>query len=390
GIFRYLFTGSPAAARNILTTISAAMIGVAGVVFSITLVVLTLASTQFGPQLVRNFMYVRLNQIVLGAYISTYVYCLIVLNVVIEVESYSFVPQLSILMALIATVFNIILLIIFIHHVAVSIQANYVVSSISRTLSKNIQTMFPEKIGKEDSETDEASAEKIKSAYKKDQILTAGDNGYIEYIDGDFILDFASEKDVLIEIYYRPGGHIVKNMRIGCIYSNELLSEDELDDLSGCFTLGETRTIQQDLEYAIHQMVEIAARALSTGVNDPYTAITCVDNLTSVLAYLSQVKFPSKYRLDDNGKLRLIADKFSYEGMLDAAFNQIRQFGKNNPPVIIKMMESMTILFEITDNENYRKVIRKHASMILNIAKKYFDDEHDLSDLEKRSRKIFG
>ncbi len=366
------------------------MIGVAGVVFSITLVVLTLASTQFGPQLVRNFMYVRLNQIVLGAYISTYVYCLIVLNVVIEVESYSFVPQLSILMALIATVFNIILLIIFIHHVAVSIQANYVVSSISRTLSKNIQTMFPEKIGKEDSETDEASAEKIKSAYKKDQILTAGDNGYIEYIDGDFILDFASEKDVLIEIYYRPGGHIVKNMRIGCIYSNELLSEDELDDLSGCFTLGETRTIQQDLEYAIHQMVEIAARALSTGVNDPYTAITCVDNLTSVLAYLSQVKFPSKYRLDDNGKLRLIADKFSYEGMLDAAFNQIRQFGKNNPPVIIKMMESMTILFEITDNENYRKVIRKHASMILNIAKKYFDDEHDLSDLEKRSRKIFG
>lgn len=125
---------------------------------------------------------------------------------------------------------------------------------------------------------------------------------------------------------HRPGSFLVKGGTVGVIYSNQDWEEDSKSELLSQFVIGKTKTSQQDLEFSIHQMVEIASRALSPGVNDPYTAITCIDNLTSTMCYLAEAKFPSKYRTDKNGDLRVIADVLEFEGVLDAAFNQIRQF----------------------------------------------------------------
>lgn len=147
GLGRFFFVNSADSARSILSTISGAMIGVAGTVFSVTLVVLTLASSQFGPRLIRNFMYVRLNQVVLGSYISTYLYCLIVLNAIKESDGYTFMPALSILVAIIAAFVNIILLIVFIHQIAISIQADKVISAISELIFKQVKALYPEKMG---------------------------------------------------------------------------------------------------------------------------------------------------------------------------------------------------------------------------------------------------
>lgn len=386
---RFLFVHSVDSARSILSTISGAMIGVAGTVFSVTLVALTLASSQLGPRLIKNFMYVRLNQIVLGSYISTYLYCLIVLNSIQETNNFVFIPSISILLALIAAIANIILLIVFIHQIATSIQADKVISEISAFISKQVLVLFPEKMGDEPDAEDELPVDAIKSQYSNIVPIKSPKSGYLQYIDSESILNLMTEFNALLELKYRPGDYIVENVAIGKLYTNEKVEEEKLEKIIFQFVIGKTKTALQDLEFSIHQMVEIAARALSPGVNDPYTAIACIDNLTSTMCYLAEVKFPSKYRVDDNKKLRVIADTLDFEGVLNASFNQIRQFSAGSTAVIIRLMEVLTIIHEFAKKEQYRKAIMKHVEMTLNVGKESIKEKNDLEDLIERSKKIF-
>lgn len=386
GIGRYLFIDNIDSARSILTTVAGTMIGVAGTVFSITLVALTLASSQFGPRLIRNFMYERVNQVVLGSYVSTYIYCLIVLNAIRETEQLISIPSLSVLLALLAAVANIILLIIFIHHIAVSIQADHVISDISESLSRHLKILFPDLMGEEVGENQAVKEEKIKSSYKRSRPVRSNKSGYLQYIDISALVNFAKEKELLIEIAHRPGDYFVENIDIGIVYSSDDLEVTDFKKMLTHFIVGKTRTNQQDAEHTIHQMVEIAARALSPGVNDPYTAIACIDNLTSSMCYLATVKFPSKYRLDSDGQVRVIADVLSFEGMLNAAFNQIRQFAKSSPSVVIRLMEALITIDKIAKNPSHKEALRKHGTMVLNMAEAAFDEPNDIKDLKMRSK----
>ena len=386
GIGRYLFIGSIDSARSILTTVAGAMIGVAGTVFSITLVALTLASSQFGPRLIRNFMYERVNQVVLGSYVSTYIYCLLILNAIRETDQALFIPALSVLLALLAAVANIILLIVFIHHIAVSIQADHVISDISKILSANLKILFPDVIGEAPADTESPDVEAAKSSYEFSQTLRSKKSGYLQYIDSNALINVAREKEILIELKYRPGDYLVENMDIGTVRANTTLEKEDFSRVLSQFIVGKTRTHQQDVEHTIHQMVEIAARALSPGVNDPYTAIACIDNLTSSMCYLANVKFPSKYRFDQDGHLRVIADVLSFEGMLNAAFNQIRQFAKESPSVVIRLMEALNTIDKIAKKPSHKAALKNHATMVLNMAESSFEEPNDVADLKMRSK----
>ena len=388
GFGRFLFVNSTDSARSILSTISGAMMGVAGTVFSITLVVLTLASSQFGPMLIKNFMYVRLNQVVLGSYISTYLYCLLVLNVIRDGNNYTFIPSLSILVAIIAAITNIILLIIFIHQISISIQANKVISDISDFISKQVETLFPEKMGEAKEIEENVDIATVISGYQKRISIKSPKSGYLQYIDSEALMEIITKNDSLLELHYRPGGHLVKDVEIGSLYSNDNWEKDELEKIFKQFVIGKNKTSQQDLEYSINQMVEIALRALSPGINDPYTAIDCIDNLTATISYLAQAKFPSKYLFEDGGKLRIIADTIDFEGVLDAAFNQIRQFSGRSTAVIIRLLEALTTIYEFTKNENHKKAVIMHAEMVLTIGKESIKEKNDINDLTKRAEAI--
>jgi len=388
GLGRFFFVHSVDSARSILSTISGAMIGVAGTVFSVTLVALTLASSQLGPRLIKNFMYVRLNQIVLGSYVSTYLYCLIVLNSIRESNGFIFIPSLSVLLAIIAAIANIILLIVFIHQIAVSIQADKVISDISAFISKQVKLLFPEKMGDEPDTEDELPVDAIKSKYSYNTSIKTQKNGYLQYIDSEGMLNAVINFNALLELNYRSGDYIVEGVELGKIYTNKKVEEVELEKIISHFVIGKTKTPQQDIEYSIHQMVEIAVRALSPGVNDPYTAITCVDNLTATMCYLAKVKFPSKYRIDDKNELRVIANTLDFEGVLDAAFNQIRQFSAGSTAVIIRLMEVLLIIHKFATKESYKKAIMKHVKMTLSVGKESIKEKNDLEDLIERSKEI--
>lgn len=388
GLGRFFLVNSADSARSILSTISGAMIGVAGTVFSVTLVVLTLASSQFGPRLIRNFMYVRLNQVVLGSYISTYLYCLFVLNAIKESHGYTFIPALSILVAIMAAFVNIILLILFIHQIAVSIQADNVISDISALIFKQVKTLFPKKMGDELDGEKTFPVDNIKSKYTNIVAVKSQKNGYLQYIDSELLLKAVCSFEGLIELHIRPGDHVVEDLEIGKLFTNENIDEEQLKSISRQFIIGKTKNAQQDLEFYINQMVEIAARALSPGVNDPYTAIACIDNLTAIMCHLTQVNFPSRYRIDDEKNLRIIANTLDFEGILDVSFNQIRQFSAGSTAVIIRLMEALITINKFAKKEGFKKAVIKHAKMVLNVGKESIKDESDLKDLLERWKKI--
>ncbi|NHE59252.1 DUF2254 domain-containing protein [Cyclobacterium plantarum] len=387
GAIKYFFPGSPDSAKDILTIISGAMIGVAGTVFSITLVALTLASNQFGPRLVKNFMYDRINQTVLGTYVSLFIYCLIVLNTVKDTGEMQFIPLFSVAFALLMAIANIVLLIVFIHHVAISIQADHIIGNISINLSRHLAQLFPQDMG-DRGDQQIHDIEKVKESHSSSQKLTCDFDGYLQYIDSEALMKDVSELDVFLDLYHRPGSYLVKDLELGEVYAHRNLKNDELYRLRQHFLGGKTRTPQQDAEHAIHQMVEIAARALSPGINDPYTAISCIDNLCSSLAYLTSIRFPSPYRVDASGTLRIKADVLTFAGMMDAAFNAIRQYARDSPPVIIRLMEAMITLSKFAKTEEQKGAIKKHAEMTWNLAKQQFEEKRDLEDLEKRYKKI--
>jgi uncharacterized membrane protein len=388
GFLQYLFPGSVDSARSVLGIIAGAMIGVAGTVFSITLVALTLASGQLGSRLLRNFMYDKLNQVVLGVYVSTFVYCLLVLNAVKENEALVFVPAISVFVAMAAAVAGIILLIVFIHHISVSIQSDKVISDISDGMAGSMEKLFPADIG-EGEETPRGEEEAAKADYPHRRDVLCDKGGYLQSVDSDALLALASGNDWIVELRDRPGDFLVKGLCLCRVYSREPMDEGLDDGLRRAFITGKVRTPLQDAEFSIHQMVEVASRALSPGVNDPYTAIACIDNLSAVMCHLAGARFPSRCRYDPEGRLRVVADSLKFSGMMDAAFNQIRQYGEGSPSVLIRLMEALARVSRFARQDNRKKEVRRHAEMVLAAARRSFREPCDLKDMEERFARSF-
>lgn len=340
----WLWDGGPEAARVLLGTIASSMITIAGVVFSITMVVLALVSNQYGPRLMRNFREDKGNQLVLGTFIATFVYCLLVLRKVTNGPGGDFVPYLSITLSIILALINIGVIIYFIHHIAVMTQAPYVIRLVSDDLRRSIDSMFPENLGEEipadqaQPDLDLEGFDRLGSAIEADQ------NGYLQAIDSEKLMDLATARDLVIHAHYRPGDFIIEKTPLVHVQAVNPIDDGLSRQMRNIFLLGRERTPRQDVEFGIHQLVEIAVRALSPGINDPFTAMTCVDYLGSALCQAAQRRIPSRYRYDKENKLRVIADAVTFEGMLEAAFNQIRQYGRSSVAVSIRLLETFTVI----------------------------------------------
>ncbi len=388
GRLSYLMGGGYESARSVLSVIAGAMLGVAGTVFSITLVALTLASSQFGARLLRNFMYDRLNQVVLGVYVATFLYCIIVLRTVKSSNEVEFVPNLSVLFALLLAVGSIFLLIVFIHHISVSIQADHVIADVDEKLGKSLKKLYPEELGEEDPNKDHKELwNTLKGKFTEKTTVSRDYKGYLQAVDNGGLMELAKEYDFLLEIRFRPGEFLVADMEIASVYSKNDIDEKVMKKLYSAFILGKVRTPTQDAEFAIHQLVEIAARALSPGINDPYTAITCIDKLCASMCYLTKAHFPSAYRYDDE-QLRIVAKPVDFAGMMDAAFNQIRQFGKGSPAVLIRLMEVLVIINGFARGKAQKDTVLRHAQMVLNTAEEAFTEMNDLGDMKERYKSI--
>jgi len=308
-------------AREVLSTIAGSMITVAGVVFSITIVALSYASAQYGPRVLTNFMTDRGNTATLGTFVATFLYCLMVLRTIRGGDD-DFVPQYAVIVAMLLAVCSIGVLIYFIHHVLQSIHINNVVARIGRRLVADVKHRFPEHIGA-------GPAEELEQARPLEGQITSipsESTGYIQSIESDEIVELARRKDVCIRMRYRPGDFVVGARSLVEVAPAERWSEDCSSELRNCFTVGDKRTPDADLMFLVSELVEIAARALSPGVNDPMTAVTCLDWLGAGATEFASRRMPGPVRLDEDGVPRLIARPNDFAFFLRLSFGRLRPY----------------------------------------------------------------
>jgi len=382
----WTFTGGAEGTTAVLGTIAASMITIAGVVFSMTLVALSLASAQLGPRLLRNFMRDTTTQAVLGTFIATFLYCLLVLRTIRRADEVAFVPHLSVTLGVLLAVVSVGVLIYFIHHVSVSIQANEIVTRVGKELIGEIDRLFPENIGRGVPRvpTEPPDAGFLDALDREARPVGSAEDGYIQFIDGDDLMALAMQEDVIIRLERGPGHYVVASCPLVLVWPGNRITDQLADRVNSAFALGNQRTSGQDIEFVVNQLVEIAVRALSPGVNDPFTAMTCVDHLGSALCRLVQRDMPSPFRHDSQDQLRVITPVVTFSDLTDAAFNQIRQYSRSSAAVTIRLLETIAVVAGFAHRPEDRATLLRHAEMIARGASEGLPEDEARRAVEER------
>lgn len=377
---------SPDGARSLLSVVGSSTISVAGVVFSITILVLSMSSAQFGPQILENFMQHRGTQIVLATFVGTFVYCVIVLSAVREDKQLTFVPNLSVGLGLLLGILSFILLVYFIHHISVFVQASRVINSVGGRMDASVSKAFPERHS--DGKTpDKEDAGALEEKFDLDGCpVKATGSGYLQTVDWEALCHLAAARDLVMKFNYRPGHYVIEGARLASVLPADDIAHEDMARICASIFLGPERVPTQDPEFAVHQLLQVALRALSPGVNDPYTAINCMDRMSAALAHLAGRQLPSRYLRDRHGKIRIISNPLTYGGIVSAAFNQLRQHAAGKAAVTFRLLEVIATLGERDLPAPFREVLEDQVYAIGKLNEPYFADSVDKEDFIQRYR----
>jgi uncharacterized membrane protein len=357
-------------------------------VFSLTLVALSLASSQYGSRLLRNFMRDTMTQLVLGTFVATFLYCLLVLRTIRRTDEGGFVPHLSVTLGVLFAIASLWVLIYFIHHVAVSIQADEIVARVSEDLNAGIDRLFPEHGEAANAEPPESAGVPEDFSRRAVPIGASGD-GYLQIVDMVALMGTARDADVILHLERRPGQYVVRGYPLARAWPPDRVNPRLREAVNAAFVLGNQRTSVQDVEFAFQELVEIAVRALSPGINDPFTAVVCVDRIGTALCRLVRRDIPSPYRTDRDHRLRIIAPPATFAGIVDGAFNSIRQASAASLTVAVRLLEVIEIIATggaLSDDQ--KAVLARHADMIARGARAGNIEQHDRLDMEARYAKV--
>jgi uncharacterized membrane protein len=384
----WIRSGNSEPGREVLIAIAAAIITVVGVVFSITILALTLASQQFGPRMMRNFVRDVGNQVTLGVFVATFVFSVLALGSITVYPHGNFVPHVSIAVAEVLLLVDLAVLIYFINHIASSIQLPAVIAGIARDLDSAIDTEFPA-VNREISVSSSANprlvlneqpAELLATIENRGGVVLASRSGYLQFVGYAQLAKIAKLVDAVIRLDYRPGHFIVAGRPVAKVYPQGAAQQVE-KALAKAHVTGPHRTLMQDPVFAIDQLVEIAIRALSPAVNDTFTALTCLDWISSGLSRISGRDFSERVYRDDEGRIRLIGADWSYPKMVNRAFDKIRQAARGMPAVIIRMLDSLNAVVDATTTASQREVLLRQGEMIVEGSQDSVNDQNDLNDI---------
>lgn len=317
---------------------------------------------------------------------ATFLYCLLVLRTIRRAEEVLFVPHLSISLSVLFTVISVGVLIYFIHHVSISIQANEIVARVGKELIRGIDEIFPESIGREASqETKLIIYTGFLQTFEREAIpIQSVDDGYLQIIDGEALISLAMHENLVIRVERRPGDYIVATTPLVFVWPGNKVNDKLIESINSTFAFGNQRTSVQDVEFLVNQLVEVAVRALSPGVNDPFTAITCLDNLGSALCRLARRDMPTPYRYDTHDQLRVITPVYTFPNLINSAFDQIRQYSYSSTAVTVRLLEIIIEIARFVHRPEDRDVLLLHAKMISRGADDGLSEERDRQEVQKR------
>lgn len=316
--------------KDVLTVIAASIVTILSVTFSITILILSQASNQYGRQLLPSFMRQKSIQIIIGIYLGTFAFCILMLYGIDMLTAFQREPHATTTTALILGFVNIFLLLYYISFVCKAIQFDTVLVCLQQEAEvcftrqlekkskskKSIDALISEK---------QSDADAFKSTYTKSTVIHATETEYVQTIDYDSLVNLACKKDVIIRLHVKPGSYVIYNMPLATVYYKSEKCPIHAENLHQKMLLGQRRTPIQDVEFCFEQLSEIGVRLLSPGINDPYGAKRVMDKLIQVLGYISQFNLPSTIMLDTHNHPRVFRVTTTYYDITYSAFARLRQ-----------------------------------------------------------------
>lgn len=350
--------------RTLLSTIAASTITTVGIVYSLTMVALVLGSQQYGPLVVYNFLRDRTNQVTMGVFVGTFLYCIRILSAVDENDGIVFSAGFSTFVALVLAVLSVIVLIYFINHVAMSIRANNVIDSVARYLA-DPTTYFAIPAGYDPASPTIALPDEYTDPPRP---IYAQTTGYIQFMDEGMLLDLAIAHDAIIDIRMRPGMYVIAHGIVGRVKFRPLPAGGDAearaaayeairDGINAAVYVGNFRTQEQDIELIFNQLVTIAIRALSPAVNDPYTAIMCLNRIADGLSRVANEEIPSPRRCDAGGMPRLILNPVRFDQLIHLSLDQIFHYGKADLNIVLHILRIMHLIGEALTGDRQAELL---------------------------------
>ncbi|MFO7962662.1 MAG: DUF2254 domain-containing protein [Desulfobacterales bacterium] len=368
-------------ARGMLSTIAGSMITVVGVTFSMVLMTLALASSQYTSRILRNFMSDRVTQIVLGVFAGIFTYCLIVLRTIRGGEDGVFVPGLAVSFSVVLAMGGIGVLIFFIHHISASIQAANIIASVADETMLVVDRLFPKKLGDGWVDDDEAYPTPPPLPEHIWKAVPAKGNGYIQSVDNAALLRLACENKTIVRMEHAIGEFVVQGAALVSVALEKPPQKEIIGALQAAYDIDRHRTVSQDAAFGIRQIVDIALKALSPGINDTTTAVICVDYLLAILARLAPRPIPSSHRYVE-GELRIIAKSPNFESLLTYAFDQIRRSANGNVTILLRILEVLQILSGLATRPRRRRALFEQMQQVAELAARSVDSAHDRAKIE--------
>jgi uncharacterized membrane protein len=336
--------------------------------------------------MLRNFIRDRGTQLTLGTFVATFVYSVLVLASIGTGSHGDFVPHISVTVTLGLTVIDLAVLIYFIHHTAISIQLPQVIASIAGDLAEAIreQGSAPDRPGLE---AGPAAVELVNRTEASGAVLLAPVSGYLQFIKHQNLVRLATRAEAVINLEYRPGHFIVRGHRFATVWPPEAAPLVR-QALGRAHLIGPQRTLTQDVSFGFDQLVEIAIRALSPAVNDPFTAMTCIDWLGENLCKIVAGWHPARVHRDAQGYIRVITAEPSYDRLVQRSFEKIRQSSLGMPAVMIRELEALTRIMAETTSDGQRRVLLEQAAMIDRASERSVPEATDRADIRRRYEAI--
>jgi uncharacterized membrane protein len=367
-------------AQVILSSIATSIMTVVSIVFAMLLMTLTLASTQFSPRILVSFVRDRATQWTLGVLLGVFSYCLAVLPSV-RSAPHVFVPVVSVTLAMVLALVAVAWLIFFIHHISQAISVNHIVDRIARDTEQVIDGLMPHPY------TDYAEAP---SPVMEDSVgvaIACPRSGYIRYIDVARLAELAKDWRIRIHVERGVGQFVPAGVALMRVSRRSRVSPLQVPELLGAFDIGSTRTLQQDVEFGVIQIVDIALRAISPAVNDPSTAISCIDQLSSLLIVWCGRKPPAPMLFDPPHVPRLEIPWIDLEGLFNTAFEQIRHYAAGDLAVNLRLLRAMGDIAATTVRTDVHTMLRERAQRLVERAGDSML-ESDAARLRERLRRL--
>lgn len=388
GWTEWLRVSSPGTALSILSAIATSVLALAGVSFSSILVTMSLASQQFGPRLLRNFMKDRVGQGAMGIMIGTYLFCLITMRRIDPDAQNIQVPQITTLIALVFALLCLVSFIRFIHHILVEIQAESVVTDAYGNLISTIKATFPDAV-----ELDEyPTATDLQYNENADgwEIL-AGKHGYLQAVNHDELIDVAADQEAILALHCRPGDFLARQEAVVRVVSGPNIDnfpDSAAKRIRKALFVGPVRTPEADYEYGFRQLVEVALRALSPGINDPFTAMDCLDYIRAGLEEVFVRPLPPRVLRDSEGAVRLLTQGSSYKGLVDSGCDQIRRAAMERCDVSCKLLEILQHVTQVARRADQLVALQEQGNLVHENTLPLMQNAHDRCQISTRYGKL--